>query len=130
MTVISPVVSQTVLLSDGRMSSIYTGNRSRTPATTWWVLLFYCYLSWLQAFTNCPSKKYLRCFWGLQVLLRILLFMQFLSKKNSLGLIYIFKNNFDKVTAHLVYLCHATIFQDFCTETPDFCIHAQFLSRR
>ena len=48
--------SQILLLSDRRIFSICTGKRSRTPTTTWQVLLFYCYLSsWLQAFTYCPS---------------------------------------------------------------------------
>ena len=45
-------------------------------------------------------------------------------EKNSFSLIYIFKNNSDKVNAHVVYLRHATIFQDFRAETPDFCAHA------
>ena len=45
-------------------------------------------------------------------------------EKNSFSLIYIFKNNFDKVKVHLVYFRHATIFQDFRAETPDFCVHA------
>ena len=46
------------------------------------------------------------------------------AEKNSFSLIYIFQNNFDKVDPHLVYLRHATIFQDFHAETPDFCVHA------
>ena len=45
-------------------------------------------------------------------------------EKNSFSLSYIFKNNFDKVKVHLVYLRHATIFQDFPAETLDFCVLA------
>ena len=67
------------LLSDKKISSIYTAGASRTLATTWKEVILLLLL-WLEAFTIVPVRTISDVSGVLQIFLYILLFIQLLSK--------------------------------------------------